>query len=172
MADKKQTMLYGLLTSIASKITYDNTESGLTADNVQDAIDEVSSASSSFKDSFMKLLTTLEENYSYPAAATIYDRFTWTVPKDGIYYIDYTPIGPLAQTTMAVYAGLKVNGIMVAQRMCMGLPNGSGFCTLSTFFEFEAGDVLTFTSWVSSGATTTSTADRKHTAYIYSAKVD
>lgn len=41
MADKKQTMLYGLLTSIASKITYDNTESGLTADNVQDAIDEV-----------------------------------------------------------------------------------------------------------------------------------
>lgn len=41
MADKKQTMLYGLLTSIASKITYDNTESGLTADNVQDAIDEI-----------------------------------------------------------------------------------------------------------------------------------
>ena len=43
MADKKQTMLYGLLTSIASKITYDNTESGLTADNVQDAIDEINS---------------------------------------------------------------------------------------------------------------------------------
>lgn len=42
MADKKQTMLYGLLTSIASKITYDNTASGLEADNVQDAIDEVS----------------------------------------------------------------------------------------------------------------------------------
>ena len=41
MADKKQTMLYGLLTSIASKITYDNTTSGLEADNVQDAIDEV-----------------------------------------------------------------------------------------------------------------------------------
>lgn len=41
MADKKQTMLYGLLTSIASKITYDNTESGLEATNVQDAIDEV-----------------------------------------------------------------------------------------------------------------------------------
>lgn len=41
MADKKQTMLYGLLTSIASKITYDNAESGLTADNVQDAIDEI-----------------------------------------------------------------------------------------------------------------------------------
>lgn len=40
MADKKISMLYGLLTSIASKITYDNTESGLTADNVQDAIDE------------------------------------------------------------------------------------------------------------------------------------
>lgn len=41
MADKKQTMLYGLLTSIASKITYDNTTSGLEADNVQDAIDEL-----------------------------------------------------------------------------------------------------------------------------------
>lgn len=40
MADKKISMLYGLLTSIASKITYDNTTSGLTADNVQDAIDE------------------------------------------------------------------------------------------------------------------------------------
>lgn len=43
MADKKITMLYGLLTSIASKITYDNTTSGLEADNVQDAIDEVKS---------------------------------------------------------------------------------------------------------------------------------
>lgn len=43
MADKKISMLYGLLTSIASKITYDNTTSGLTADNVQDAIDEISS---------------------------------------------------------------------------------------------------------------------------------
>lgn len=42
MADKKQTMLYGLLTSIADKITYDNSTSGLTATNVQDAIDELS----------------------------------------------------------------------------------------------------------------------------------
>lgn len=41
MADKKQTMLYGLLTSIADKITYDNSTSGLTATNVQDAIDEM-----------------------------------------------------------------------------------------------------------------------------------
>lgn len=134
MADKKQTMLYGLLTSIASKITYDNTESGLTADNVQDAIDELASSSMKSED-ITDEITLLKFDPTYIGKTLVVQRIGKIVSVD----INQTLSVSLSAAEDAVAEGFPLpkdyvyflgsNGAMNGQAI-RGCINPSGqFCS-------------------------------------------
>lgn len=75
----------------ASGISYDNTDSGLTADDTQAAIDEVAGGISTLSTNLSGLLTTISYTHSYEAAAS--GSANWNVLDDIQVPSGYTALG-------------------------------------------------------------------------------